>query len=111
MPGTSITINDITKGPFNLYNVLAGVQTTGLTVAQTFPSIGRNCQRRNLQADYLNGSKKVFVASDGSVSTTSGIGLVAGDPFNAESQQEDISLTELWFTADTNAAKLNVNVE
>lgn len=111
MPGTSITITDKTQGPFNLYSVLAGVQTAGVTVGQTFPSIGRNCQRRNLKANYGNGGKKLFVASDGSVSATSGIGMVAGDPFDAESAQEDISLTELWFTTDTNGAILDVNVE
>ena len=110
MPGTTITVTDATKGPFNLYNVLAGVQTAGLTVAQTYPAILRNCNRRRIQADPGNSTDLVSIASDGSVSTTNGIQLKADESVDDQSNIPDISLTQLWFTAP-NTRKLNVDVE
>lgn len=110
MYGTTITITDKSQPAFNLFSVLTGA-VTGITVGTSgkYPGISRNCRELILQADTGNGAGKIMLG-DASVTTTNyGMVLAAtAQPIVLRADLDAISLSDIFFTTDTNTSKLNV---
>ena len=93
--------------PYNVFNVITGAQTTGITQQGGSSIYGKptspNWQYLSIVADPGNGTKKAFTG-DAKVTTTNGTPLSAGaQALYKTGDLPRISLTDKWWAVDTDA--------
>jgi len=107
----------IAGGPYNLFNVIAGVQTTGVT-AKTGSKVGI-APSRNYSKVLLQVSSEVagivYITSDATANATNKVGfqIASGDSYlwDGEGGMKGIPLPPKYFAPDTNGMVVTINYE
>ena len=109
MPSIQLQLD--TGNLYNLYNVITGVQTIGVTINspnKTMPGISRNCDRLVISSDPINGANEIAYG-DGSIDTdgTKGKVLLAGDSDVLQSPPA-VSLPNKFLSVSANDTLVNL---
>ena len=102
--------------PYNIYNVLSGLQTTGVTKqtgSKNF-NISRNVSVLRITVDGVVAGI-VYVTSDATVSATNKVGnpILSGDSriFQGEGNMRSFSIANRYFAVDSNLMLIHFEVE
>lgn len=105
------------SGPFNIFAVISGQQTTGVTKStgvDVRPAISRNYSRLEIMVDSLVGGI-IYLSSGPPASASNRVGaqLLSGETklYDANKTNGVISLADKWFDLDTTGMVIHIAYE
>ena len=110
MASVTVTITDITKGPFCVATLFKGGTIAGITLVPAAPATPpRIANELTVQADPSNGSAQVYWGDKNLTPTSNATGIVL-NPWDSHTKH-NIPLAGEYVNASANGAKLDMSAD